>query len=110
HKFPDAGERQYGPQYRLLDERVFETRINDLDRVDHALEKLLHHELDEHLDLRELNAIAHGKIRDHVTVRTGDELRTLATNDIIFRRRLNFRDELEEIRVERSGETFVRSD
>ena len=93
-----------------MDQRVSETRVDNLDRVDRAFEVLLHHVLNDDFDLVERSAITNLKICHDVAAGAGDELRALASYDGVFRGTLDLRDDLEEVGVEWSGQTFVRSD
>ena len=52
-EFLEAAQRQDRADPRLLDKRVGEARVDDLDRVDHALEEVLHHQFGDDLHLAE---------------------------------------------------------
>ena len=108
--FLQAEEREHRTHDRLLDERVFETRINDFDRVDRAFQKLGDHELRGGFNFFKSDAIGHREIGDHGAVRAGDKLRALTTDHVKLGWRFNLGDEFEEIGVERAAEAFVGGD
>src|SRR5690606_33954669 len=105
----DRGNWEQRLEKRLLTDGVFEIGKSDGDFVVVPREELLHDELRDRLDLRESNGVLHRKVGDNVPLRTNERLPSLVTDrDEVRTRGDLFHDKTEQVRVERSAETFVR--
>ena len=106
-EFAEAGEGQHRADLRLLDEGVFEARVDDLDGVDLTVEIGLHHQFDDGLYLGESKTVGDGEVGDEVALGAGEELAAFAADGVELGRGLHLDDELEEVGVEGAAEAFV---
>ena len=90
-----------------MNEGITEARPNDFDGVDDAFDELFHHEFGDDLDVGKRGSIIRGKVSEQIAVCPGNELRTLAADDGVLRRRFDIGDNFQDVGIQRATESLV---